>query len=225
MQLELPYLAGSSRSADASVTASRRVYVCRDLKLSRIDWVGFDMDYTLAIYHQEEMDRLSVDATVDKLVARGYPKWLKDLDFPLDFPIRGLLIDKKLGNILKMNRFKIVRRGYHGLRELSRNEIRALYYERKIRHKSSRFHWIDTLYGLSEACTFATIVDAYDKRGERIAYDELFTDIRTAIDEAHRDGSILRARDGGTRRASSNATRRSPQRFTSCAPLANGCSC
>ena len=191
MQLELPYPPGSSVSVDRSVTASRRVYVCRDLKLSRIDWVGFDMDYTLAIYHQEEMDRLSVDATVDKLVARGYPAWLKNLHYPLDFPIRGLLIDKKLGNVLKMNRFKIVRRGYHGLRELSRDEIRALYYERKIRHKSGRFHWIDTLYGLSEACTFATVVDAFDARGEKISYAELFNDIRAAIDEAHRDGTIL----------------------------------
>lgn len=137
------------------------------------------------------MDRLSVDATVDKLVARGYPAWLKDLDYPLDFPIRGLLIDKKLGNVLKMNRFKIVRRGYHGLRELSRDEIRALYYERKVRHKSSRFHWIDTLYGLSEACTFATVVDAFDQRGEKVSYADLFTDIRASIDEAHRDGTIL----------------------------------
>ncbi|HHH30093.1 MAG TPA: 5'-nucleotidase [Polyangiaceae bacterium] len=191
MQLELPYLPGSSLSVDRSVTAPRRVYVCRDLKLSRIDWVGFDMDYTLAIYHQEEMDRLSVDATVDKLIAKGYPAWLRDLHYPLDFPIRGLLIDKKLGNVLKMNRFKIVRRGYHGLRELTREEIRALYYERKIRHKSDRFHWIDTLYGLSEACTFATVVDAYDERGKSIAYAQLFTDIRSAIDEAHRDGTIL----------------------------------
>jgi len=191
VQLELPYLAGSSRSADGPVAASQRVYVCRDLKLSRIDWVGFDMDYTLAIYHQEEMDRLSVDATVEKLVERGYPSWLSDLDYPLDFPIRGLLIDKKLGNVLKMNRFKIVRKGYHGLRELTRDEIRALYYERKIRHKSDRFHWIDTLYGLSEACTFATIVDAYDARGQTVSYPQLFTDIRECIDAAHRDGTIL----------------------------------
>jgi HAD superfamily 5'-nucleotidase-like hydrolase len=191
VQLELPYLEAPGGDGASSVTASQRIYVCRDLKLSRIDWVGFDMDYTLAIYHQEEMDRLSVDATVDKLVARGYPSWLRDLEYPLDFPIRGLLIDKRLGNVLKMNRFKIVRKGYHGLRELSHGEIQALYYERKIRHKSDRFHWIDTLYGLSEACTFATVVDAYDARGVPCEYAQLFSDIRESIDEAHRDGTIL----------------------------------
>ena len=39
----------------------QRVYVNRDLKLAQIHWIGFDMDYTLAIYRQHEMDRLSVE--------------------------------------------------------------------------------------------------------------------------------------------------------------------
>ncbi len=160
--------------------------------MSRVAWVGFDMDYTLAIYQQEAMDRLSIEATVDKLVARGYPPWLRELHYPLDFAIRGLLVDKHLGNILKLNRFKIVRKGYHGLKELSRNELRALYYERKLRHKSSRYHWIDTLYALSEACMFATMVEAFDERKQSVKYTRLFNDIRSCIDEAHRDGTILK---------------------------------
>ena len=190
MQLELPFIDGPG-STRRPITTARRIYVNRDLKMSNIEWVGFDMDYTLAIYHQDEMDRLSIEATVDKLVARGYPAWLKELHYPLDFAIRGLLIDKHLGNVLKMNRFKIVRKGYHGMKELTRNELRALYYERKLRHKSSRYHWIDTLYGLSEACTYATAIDAYDERGVKVKYNKLFGDIRECIDEAHRDGSIL----------------------------------
>ncbi|MEZ4440796.1 MAG: HAD-IG family 5'-nucleotidase [Polyangiaceae bacterium] len=191
MQLELPNLSGPAEASTRSITAPRRVYVNRDLKLSNIDWIGFDMDYTLAIYHQDEMDRLSIEATLDKLVARGYPPWIRDLEYPLDFPIRGLLIDKHLGNVLKMNRFKIVRKGYHGLTELNLNELRALYYERKVRHKSSRFHWIDTLYGTSEACMFATIVEAFKGRGMALKYAKLFTDIRECIDLSHQDGTIL----------------------------------
>ncbi|MCA9619145.1 MAG: 5'-nucleotidase, partial [Myxococcales bacterium] len=67
MQLELPNLSGPAEASTRSITAPRRVYVNRDLKLSNIDWIGFDMDYTLAIYHQDEMDRLSIEATLDKL--------------------------------------------------------------------------------------------------------------------------------------------------------------
>jgi 5'-nucleotidase len=192
LQLELPLvLDAAPSSAPRLDPRSRRVFVNRDLKMSRVSWVGFDMDYTLAIYHQEAMDRLSILCTAEKMVARGYPSWIRDLHYPLDFPIRGLLVDKHLGNVLKMNRFKIVRKGYHGLTELSRNQLRALYYERKIRHKSSRYHWIDTLYALSEACMYATIIDAFEKRGMSVKYGRLFTDIRECIDEAHRDGTIL----------------------------------
>jgi len=43
------------------------------LRLDQVKVVGFDMDYTLAIYRQAEMDRLSIEATVAKLVDRGYP--------------------------------------------------------------------------------------------------------------------------------------------------------
>lgn len=189
VQLELPLIEGPQ--TDRPIKTTRRVYVNRDLKMARVDWVGFDMDYTLAIYHQEEMDRLSIACTANKLVARGYPPWLPGLPYPLDFAIRGLLIDKHLGNVLKMNRFKIVRKGFHGLKELSRNDLRALYYERKIRHKSTRYHWIDTLYALSEAAMYATIIDAFEQRGMTVKYGRLFNDIRECIDEAHRDGSIL----------------------------------
>jgi HAD superfamily 5'-nucleotidase-like hydrolase len=192
VQLELP-LGDVGPPRPAPIPPARRVYVNRDLKMAQVAWIGFDMDYTLAIYRQEEMDRLSVQATVDKLVRRGYPDWLPALRYPLDFPIRGLLVDKRLGNVLKMNRFKIVRRGYHGLRELGADELRALYYDKKIRHKTPRYHWIDTLYALSEACVYAAIVEEHEQRRIPVDYGRLFKDIRECIDEAHRDGSILDA--------------------------------
>jgi HAD superfamily 5'-nucleotidase-like hydrolase len=189
VQLELPFH-DPARGGASPIDAAHRIYVNRDLKLAQVSWVGFDMDYTLAVYHQEAMDRLSIRETARKLIARGYPDWVAELDYPLDFPIRGLLIDKQLGNVLKMNRFKIARRGYHGLCELSREELRSLYYERKLRHKTTRYHWIDTLYGVSEACMYAAIIGAYAERGLPLAFARLFDDIRECIDEAHRDDSI-----------------------------------
>ena len=49
----------------------------RNLKLSGISWIGFDMDYTLAIYDQPAMDDLSIRATIEKLIKRGYPDFIK----------------------------------------------------------------------------------------------------------------------------------------------------
>ena len=168
------------------------MFVNRNLKMAGIDWVGFDMDYTLAIYNQAAMDDLSIRATVDKLVARGYPaEIVRAVRYRIDFPIRGLLIDKKHGHILKLDRFKVVQKGYHGLRELAREEVRALYQQKKIRPTTARYHWIDTLYALSEATIYTGIVDAFEARGLELDFARLFTDIRESIDEAHRDGTIL----------------------------------
>ncbi len=107
--------------------------------------------------------------------------------------MRGLLIDKRFGHILKMNRYKFVTKGYHGLRELAKDELRALYHSKKIRPATPRYHWIDTLYALSEAALYAALVEAIEQRGLHIDYAQAFTDIRESIDEAHRDGTILDA--------------------------------
>src|SRR5215211_7974559 len=67
VQLELPIHGMHPPFEPTPITRTRRVFVNRNLKMGGIDWVGFDMDYTLAIYNQAEMDRLSVEATIKKL--------------------------------------------------------------------------------------------------------------------------------------------------------------
>src|SRR5690606_16040795 len=97
-----------------------------------------------------EIDRLSIEATVQKLVARGYPDFLLTMDYRTDFPVRGLLVDKKTGNVLKMDRYKYVKKAYHGMRPLELDERRRLYHAKRIRPATRRYHWVDTLYALSE---------------------------------------------------------------------------
>ncbi len=170
-----------------------RVFVNRDLNLSRIDWLGFDMDYTLAIYHQQALDELSVQLTVDRMIARGYPRYLKQIRYDTRFPIRGLLVDKRFGNVLKMDRFKGVYKGYHGLGRLKPAQLHELYFEKQVRPHTSRYHWIDTLFSLSEVTSYAAIVDALDKHGGHVDYGTVFEDVRKSIDEAHRDGDFYAA--------------------------------
>lgn len=171
--------------------AVRRVYCNRNLRLDQVKAVGFDMDYTLAIYRQAEMDRLSIEATVAKLVDRGYPEELLTMKFRTDFPIRGLLIDRKLGNVLKMDRFRYVKTAYHGFRRLSREERRGAYHTRRLRPGTGRYHWVDTLYSLSEVAVYAAVIEHLERRGSTIDYGRLFADIRECADLSHQDGSIL----------------------------------
>ena len=168
-----------------------RVFVNRSVRMEHIDWVGFDMDYTLAVYRQAEMDRLSIEATCAKLCQRGYPKSMLTMKYRTDFPIRGLLVDRKLGNVIKMDRFKYVKRAYHGMRELDRDERRQIYHRRRLRPASARYHWVDSLYALSEVTVYCAAVEALEAVGKEVDYDVLFKDVRECIDLSHRDGSIL----------------------------------
>ena len=68
---------------------SRRVFCNRNLRLDSVQTLGFDMDYTLAVYDQEQMDRLSIEATARKLVDRGHPERLLSMDYRTDYPSVG----------------------------------------------------------------------------------------------------------------------------------------
>ncbi|NOY93309.1 MAG: HAD-IG family 5'-nucleotidase [Deltaproteobacteria bacterium] len=192
MQLHLPLPELTLAEAGAALPApSHRIFCNRSLRLDRVQWIGFDMDYTLAVYDQPEMDRLSIAVTVKKLVEQGYPEALLSMPFRTDFAIRGLLVDRKLGNVLKMDRYRYVKRAYHGLRELSLEERRRLYHSRRLRPASKRYHWVDTLYALSEVAVYVAVIDALEVGGQDVDYSQLFADVRAAIDASHQDGSIL----------------------------------
>ena len=173
---------------------TRRIYCNRDLRLDLIEAVGFDMDYTLAIYKQDEIDRLSIEATAKKLVQRGYPESLLQMSYRAHFPIRGLLVDTKLGNIVKTDRYRYVKKAYHGTRELESAQRKLIYQGKRVR-PGGNYHSIDTLYALSEVAVFAAVVDALDPgagvaAGGELDYEKLFQNVRACIDEAHRDGTI-----------------------------------
>lgn len=190
-QLSLPLPGLSEEPAKiVSIPKKDRVYANRNLRMGTIDWIGFDMDYTLAIYRQEAMDALSIRLTAERLVQRGYPEYLMDLDFDTRFPIRGLLIDKERGNILKMDRHKVVNLGFHGTKKLDRSTLDTLYKHEKLRPESPRFHWIDTLFALCEVTSYAAIITALEERGYDFSYEKLFSDVRAAIDQAHAEGAV-----------------------------------
>lgn len=149
------------------------------------------MDYTLAVYHQQEMDRQSIEATIDKLIARGYPDALRYMPYRTNFPIRGLLVDRKLGNVLKMDRYKYVKRAYHGMRELTKEQRKQAYNTHRQDPASDRYHWVDTLYALPEVTVFAAAVEHLEQVVGECDYDCLFSDVRDCIDQSHQDGSIL----------------------------------
>jgi 5'-nucleotidase len=173
--------------------STHRVYANQNVDMSKIEVVGFDMDYTLAAYHQSAMDELSLEATIDKLIKNcGYPDEIRDVKLDAAFIIRGLVMDKDTGNIFKMDAHRHVGRCYHGYQKVS-DEVRTKEYgTRPVRVASDRFHWVDTLFSLPEATLMAGLIEHYEGADRELpwSYRALFDDIRACIDEAHADNTL-----------------------------------
>ncbi len=178
---------------EIDVARRHRVFCNRNLRMDQVEMIGFDMDYTLALYHQARMERLSIELTLTKLIeGRGYPEEIRGLHYDPQWAIRGLMVDKRLGNVFKMDRHSHVGRCYHGTRKLTPEERKQLYRNERINLSSDRYEWIDTLFGLPEVVMYVAMVDWMEARGSASEDDhvKLFTDIRLSIDEAHRDDTL-----------------------------------
>src|SRR5215471_19020994 len=185
--LELLEALGHAVPRTLDIARSRRVFVNRNLRMDEIELIGFDMDYTLALYNQPNLEALSIRCTLEKLVQqRGYPAEILRLDYDPAFAVRGLVVDRIHGNVLKMDRYGHVGRVYHGRQKLDKETRHRLYRMERIRLSAPRYAWIDTLFALPEAVMYAAIVELLEQRG-KVAYAQLWQDIRESIDEAHRD--------------------------------------
>ena len=182
-----------SVSRPIEIPRRSRVYVNRNLRLDKIETVGFDMDYTLAIYNQTRIEELSMRATLDKLCAiKGYPEEIRHLTYDAALAIRGLVVDRMNGNIFKPDRYGFPGRARHGLADLDRERVAALYQRERMRLSTRRYAWIDSLFALPEAVLYSGLVDYFDRSALSVKpdYPTLWDDIRECIDLAHRDGSI-----------------------------------
>jgi HAD superfamily 5'-nucleotidase-like hydrolase len=169
------------------------VFVNRNLRMRSIGAVGFDLDYTLAHYRYREIDELAFRLTQRKLVEkRGHPPAILDLRFDPEFVVRGLVIDRRRGNILKMDYHNYVVRAFHGLRPMSGEDRKRTYRMRRIRTSSPAYVTVDTLFHIPEAYLYLALVDHHEAAGRRPDYRALYQDVREMIDECHADGSIKR---------------------------------
>ncbi|KAL9257411.1 Cytosolic purine 5'-nucleotidase-like protein [Drosera capensis] len=187
----------NKRQRSLSSVATRQVFCNRALNMKGIAAVGFDMDYTLAQYKPETFESLAYEGTIKKLVHDlGYHTELLEWSFDWKYMVRGLVLDKKRGNILKMDRHKYVKVAYHGFRELPKEEKMGIYGNTFVRDSFDEpdYALIDTLFSLAEAYLFAQLVDFKDKNPDKVSagvdYACMYKDVRAAVDLCHRDGTL-----------------------------------
>lgn len=171
---------------------NRSVFVNRTLNLKKIRYIGVDMDHTLIRYNSENFERLSHSKMIEKLIRNGYPESLRKLKFDFNFGIRGLVLDRKKGNLLKLNRYAAIRASYHGQQPLDFKTHQKLYHSTYIDLSNSDYMAVDTFFSLSLATLFAQIVDLKDSDSTHKYpdYAQIADDVLGALDEAHRDGTL-----------------------------------
>jgi 5'-nucleotidase len=179
---------------DPNPPLEQRVFVNRTLRMEKIRYVGFDLDWTLADYDRDQMSRLAFKLTLERLVERfGYPPEILAAEFRADFCRRGLILDTEAGTVLKMNRHRYVGRAYHGRRFLEAPERGDLYRRDPINPASSRFYHADTLFELPEVNIFSEVIDLAIRQPDAVqvpSFVKLFQETRQAIDSIHADGTL-----------------------------------
>lgn len=169
------------------------LYVNRTLNLKKIKYIGLDMDHTLIKYHSEQFEELAYEQMKIKLVQKHkYPEEVLKLKFEFKRAIRGLVIDKNRGNLLKVSRYGAVREGYHGLQKIDYKKMKTQFGTLFIDLNNSDFDTIDTTFSISHACLFSQLVELKEtKYKEEIPeFSQLAEDLHDVLDLSHRDGSI-----------------------------------
>ena len=183
----------------------QRVFVNRSLRLNKINFYGFDMDHTLAVYVSPEFDKLCFDLAMKSLVDLGYPNELLKFEYDPAFTIRGLWLDKRLGTLLKVDPYGNILKCSLGFRFLRSSEIRNLYPNNFVT-LDSNVYVLNTLFNSPEAFTFSCVVsyflDSVDyitelegirKENVFMSFRNIADDIRATLDNIHAGDGAMKA--------------------------------
>ncbi|KAK4797913.1 hypothetical protein SAY86_030239 [Trapa natans] len=178
----------------ASRYSPRGIFCSRTLNLRSISAIGYDMDYTLIHYNVMAWEGRAYDYCMENLRNMGFP--VDGLAFDPDLVIRGLVIDKERGNLVKADRFGYVKRAMHGTRMLSTRAVSEIYGRELVDlRKEVRWEFLNTLFSVSEAVAYMQMVDRLDDGSvaEKVGpldYKGLYKAVGKALFRAHVEGRL-----------------------------------
>ncbi|XP_042055138.1 5'-nucleotidase domain-containing protein 4-like isoform X1 [Salvia splendens] len=174
--------------------SARGIFCSRTLNLRSISAIGYDMDYTLIHYNVAAWEGRAYDYCMENLRNMGFP--VDGLAFDPDLVIRGLVIDKEKGNLVKADRFGYVKRAMHGTRMLSTQKVSEIYGRELVDlRKEGRWEFLNTLFSVSEAVAFMQMVDRLDEGAIAadlgpLDYKGLYKAVGKALFRAHVEGQL-----------------------------------
>ncbi len=170
----------------------RGVFCNRTLNLRSIRSIGYDMDYTLIHYHVDAWEGSAFEHLKQGLLEKGWP--VEDVVFEPEMVARGLVIDRDLGNLIKVNRFGYVKQAAHGRTFYGFDQLRRTYRRTLVDLGESRYQFLNTLFSISEACMYMQLVELLDehKLPGVMNYADLSNVVRLTLDQAHMEGELKR---------------------------------
>lgn len=169
-----------------------KVFVNRILNMRKIRLIGVDMDHTLIRYNSEVFEELVYQLITEQLVQlKNYPAEIKQFSFNYHDAIRGLVIDTKNGNILKLSRYGAIRHSYHGTQAISFSEQQEIYRSIYVDLGDPNYMPIDTSFSISFCVLYSQLIDLKDKLAAQMpTYQNIAVDVQWCIDKVHSDGSL-----------------------------------
>lgn len=172
----------------------RGIFCSRTLNLRSISAIGYDMDYTLMHYNVMAWEGRAYDYCMDNLRNMGFP--IDGLAFDPDLVIRGLVIDKEKGNLVKADRFGYVKRAMHGTNMLSNRAVSEIYGRELVDLRNqSRWEFLNTFFSVSEGVAYMQMVDRLDEGAISadlgpLDYKGLYKAVGKALFRAHVEGQL-----------------------------------
>lgn len=171
---------------------NQTVFVNRILNMKKIKYVGLDMDHTLIRYKTENFEALVYKLVLDDLINnKKYPVKIKTLPFRFQDAIRGLVVDSKNGNILKLSCFAAIRQSYHGTKKIDFAEQNQFYRSIYVDLSDPNYMAIDTSFSIAFCVLYGQLVDLKDTYPQDFpSYQTIATDVLHSVDKVHADGSL-----------------------------------
>ncbi|XP_024371454.1 uncharacterized protein [Physcomitrium patens] len=174
--------------------ASRGIFCSRTLSLRSITTIGYDMDYTLIHYNVNAWEGRAYEYGMSNLRSMDYP--VDGLKFDPELVVRGLVLDKKMGNLVKADRFGYIKRAMHGTKLLSNREISELYGRELVDLRDEgRWEFLNTLFSISESVMFMQMVERLDEGSlppeiGPMDYKGLYGVVSKSLFKAHVEGQL-----------------------------------
>jgi HAD superfamily 5'-nucleotidase-like hydrolase len=129
---------------------------------------------------------------VDDLIQnKHYSQAIKKLKFNFQDAIRGLVVDSKNGNILKLSRYGAIRLSTHGTKKIDFNEQNKFYRSTYVDLSDQNYMVIDTSFSIAFCALYGQLVDLKEELPTELpSYNVIALDVLKSVDNVHANGKL-----------------------------------